>query len=56
MRWNYRKDSRNQFHSWWYNVAALLEPVYRAFGFSLCLRRSTWTKSGARLTLAWVGW
>jgi hypothetical protein len=48
--------SQNPFHSRWYRAAAIFEPLYRAAGFTLCLRRCSWTKSEARLAWAWVGW
>ena len=50
------KVCKNPFHSWWYTAAAKLQPLYRVFGFTLCLQRSRWTKCHARLTLAWIGW
>lgn len=56
MRWDVRPHSRNPFHSRWYNVAAVFHPLLRMFGFTLCVQRCRWTKSGARLAVAWVGW
>lgn len=53
---HYRRGSRNQFHSWWFNVAYLFNPVFRLFGFAIMLRQCRWTKSGARLALGFVGW
>lgn len=55
-KWHVRPGSRNPFHSRWYNVAALFQPLYRLFGFTLCLRECRWTKSRAALALAFVGW
>ena len=53
---DYRPHSENPFHSWWYNAAAVTEPVLRLFGLGLALRRCSWTKSHARLTIVWLGW
>lgn len=56
-RWLYRRDSENPFHSWWYNVVAYpLNPILALFGFCIMLRRCEWTRSSARLTIAFVGW
>lgn len=46
----------NPFCSWWYAAAAVFQPLLRLAGFTLCLSRCRWTASGARLSLAWVGW
>lgn len=56
MAWRYRSNSQNPFHSWWYNVVAVANPALSPLGFEVMLRRCEWTKSNARLTVAFVGW
>lgn len=56
-RWDYRRSSKNPFHSWWYNAVAFpLNPLLRLVGLEIMLCRCKWTKSQARLTVAFIGW
>lgn len=49
-------EKGNPFHTRRYRSFALFAPLFRAFGFVLCIVRCNWLPGKWRPTLVFVGW
>ena len=52
----FKMERGNPFHTRRYRAVAVFEPLFRVFGFTLCIKRCEWLPGKWRPTLEFIGW